>query len=204
MSAPRKIILKKLKELNTVWHPESTLVFKSQEEKVVTGRYVDNEFIPLDDEALDLCTKWSFKYDTSLVEDDEDDENNGEESSNDDDIVEEKPKQQPLQQEEPDFSQRKNPLEMDKEEWISKFLIEEMKVNDFSKILNDINNLSANLNEYYKNVSENLANKYFQSEAKAHFLETELRKKCDECEVLTNERDMLRNKFEGFKNFFLS
>ena len=173
MSAPRKIILKKLKELNTVWHPESTLVFKSQEEKVVTGRYVDNEFIPLDDEALDLCTKWSFKYDTSLVEDDEDDENNGEESSNDDDIVEEKPKQQPLQQEEPDFSQRKNPLEMDKEEWISKFLIEEMKVNDFSKILNDINNLSANLNEYYKNVSENLANKYFQSEAKAADPESE-------------------------------
>ena len=53
----RKIILKKLKKggLDTVWHPESTLVFKSQKERLVTGRWVSEDFLPLDDEALVLC-----------------------------------------------------------------------------------------------------------------------------------------------------
>ena len=33
-----KIILKKLKSHDTIWHPESRLVFKSKKDKVVIGR----------------------------------------------------------------------------------------------------------------------------------------------------------------------
>ena len=78
-SKPRiKIVLKKNKAINKIWHPESTLVFKSSKEKMVIGRYEDGELIPLDEETLDLCTKWKFKYDSSLVEEEEETESDSE------------------------------------------------------------------------------------------------------------------------------
>jgi len=72
----QKITLKKLKALDTIWHPESGLVFKSQNEKLVTGRYVNKEFISLDEDTLDICKKWPFKYDKSLITKEEGDEVN--------------------------------------------------------------------------------------------------------------------------------
>ena len=78
-----KIILKKNNIINKIWHPESTLVFKSSKEKLVIGRLDNKNFIPLDDEALDLCIKWKFKYDNSLV-DEEDGEGDEEGESEDD------------------------------------------------------------------------------------------------------------------------
>ena len=67
-SSNKKIVLKKLKEHNTIWHPESTVVFKSQSERLVIGRYVEGELIPLDEAALDICEEWKFKPDESLLE----------------------------------------------------------------------------------------------------------------------------------------
>lgn len=66
MSSHKKVILKTLKELDTIWHPDSKLVFKSKEDKKVTGRYDNNEFIELDDEAIELCKLWKFKYDEDV------------------------------------------------------------------------------------------------------------------------------------------
>ena len=77
----RKIVLKSLKKLKTIWHPESTLVYKSKKERLVIGRYVDDEFIPLDEEALELCDEWNMKPDPErVIEDEEDDQHDGEES----------------------------------------------------------------------------------------------------------------------------
>ena len=74
-STKNKIVLKKLKDTDKVWHSDSTLVFKSLKDKVVIGRYFEKEIIPLDDLCLELCSKWKFKYDKDLVEeDDEEDE----------------------------------------------------------------------------------------------------------------------------------
>jgi hypothetical protein len=67
-SSSKKIVLKKLNTHNTIWHPESTLVFKSQKDRLVIGRYVDDKIIPLDEEALSLCETWKFKPDESLIE----------------------------------------------------------------------------------------------------------------------------------------
>ena len=66
-----KIALKKNNIINKIWHPESTLVFKSITEKLVIGRFCDNEFISIDEKTLDLCVQWKFKYDASLVEEEE-------------------------------------------------------------------------------------------------------------------------------------
>ena len=86
----KKIMYKTLKALNTIWHPDSTLVFKSSKERLVIGRYVDNEFISIDDTTLELCNTWGFKYDESLIEtednndeDQDDSEKNETESEND-------------------------------------------------------------------------------------------------------------------------
>jgi predicted RNase H-like nuclease (RuvC/YqgF family) len=63
-----KIILKKLTILDTIWHPETKLVFKSRTDKIVTGMYINNEFVHLDDTAIELCEKWGFIMDESLFE----------------------------------------------------------------------------------------------------------------------------------------
>ena len=208
MTAPRKIILKKLKELDTVWHPESTLVFKSQQEKLVTGRYVEGEFIPFDDEALELCTKWSFKYDTSLVDDDEEDDEDNEEDKNQDtpsedneeETVEDKKDTESQNEEETENKE----IEGSQQDWINNFLVQEGKINDFTKFMTDLNTLSKNLNDYYKSVSENLASKVLLSQNEANDLKNQLEKKSLEYDEIKAERDMLKSKFEGFKNFFLS
>jgi hypothetical protein len=88
-----KIILKKLKEYDTMWHPDSTLVFKSSTEKLVIGRYVNNELISLDEEALELCEKWKFKYDSSLIEEEVETEG--------DDVDDEKAQEEDQKEEEP-------------------------------------------------------------------------------------------------------
>ena len=63
----RKIIMKKLTAFNTIWHPETTLVFKSQKERLVIGRYVDGDIISLDDDAIELSAEWNFQVDKSLI-----------------------------------------------------------------------------------------------------------------------------------------
>ena len=78
-SKKRKVILKSLKKYKTIWHPESTLVYKSKKERIVIGRYVDNELIPLDEEALELCEVWHMKPDESLIEEEDKEEDKEEE-----------------------------------------------------------------------------------------------------------------------------
>jgi len=73
-STKNKIVLKKLKDTDKVWHSDSTLVFKSLKDKVVIGRYFEKEIIPLDDLCLELCSKWKFKYDKDLVEEEDEEE----------------------------------------------------------------------------------------------------------------------------------
>lgn len=67
-SKKEKTVFKKHKALDKVYHPESGLVIKSATDKVVIGRISDDdEFISLDDECLELCEKYGFKYDETLV-----------------------------------------------------------------------------------------------------------------------------------------
>ena len=83
-----KIMLKKLKEMNTIWHPESTLVFKSKEEQLVIGRWVDTAFVELDEVCLELSDTWKFKIDDSLIEQEDEKEQNDDNSMQMDSEVE--------------------------------------------------------------------------------------------------------------------
>ena len=91
-AAKRKLRLVKLKKYNTIWHPDSTLVFKSQKERFVIGRLVDKELVPLDDEAIELADQWKLKIDESLLEsesEEKDSEEGSDDGSNDENTQEE-------------------------------------------------------------------------------------------------------------------
>ena len=92
-ASSKKIVLKKLNSHNTIWHPESTLVFKSQKDRLVIGRYVDDQIIPLDDVALTLCETWNFKPDETLI-DDEYNEKLAPEEVTDEEPTDEEPKEE--------------------------------------------------------------------------------------------------------------
>ena len=102
-AAKRKLRLVKLKKYNTIWHPDSTLVFKSQKERFVIGRLVDKELVPLDDEAIELAEQWKLKIDESLLEsesEEKDSEEGSDDGSNDEDSQEENSQEENSQEEE--------------------------------------------------------------------------------------------------------
>ena len=163
----RKIILKKLKTLNTIWHPESALVFKSQKEKIVIGRYVDDQLVHLDDKALKLCDEWRFKPDESLLDSEEDGEEDEEENKEED---EEKDKKE----EEEDEGEDKN------YHFIS---------NTYSKTL-------ESLKEYTKHLTfavQEVEHCFEQSETKNTSLRNDLLAKTEEINNLQSENASLRN-----------
>ena len=98
----KKIILKTLKSHKTIWHPESTLVYKSRKDRIVIGRFVDGELIPLDSETLDLCEEWGNKFppDESLIDKESDEEQEGEQESENDEQQESEEQESEGQEEE--------------------------------------------------------------------------------------------------------
>jgi len=68
----KKIILKKNKKIDKIWHPETKLVFKSKEDKVVIGIFdTSSESIkPIDDDCIAMCDEWGFKVDRMLLQED--------------------------------------------------------------------------------------------------------------------------------------
>lgn len=65
-----KIVLVKHKTLEKLYHPESNLVFKSNKERVVIGKCVDNIIVKLTEEDIEKCKRWRFNYE-ELNEEDE-------------------------------------------------------------------------------------------------------------------------------------
>ena len=61
--APKKInkVIRENKSINKFWHPETQLVFKSKEERVVIGRLKDDKICDLDEEDIKLCESYGFK-----------------------------------------------------------------------------------------------------------------------------------------------
>jgi hypothetical protein len=55
-------ILRMNKVINKWWHPESGLVFKSSEEKIVIGIYKDDTIHDLSEEDVKTCIAFKFRY----------------------------------------------------------------------------------------------------------------------------------------------
>jgi len=98
-----KIILKKLKSHDTIWHPQSRLVFKSKKEKVVIGRLdEDGEEIEVVDNIIDLCDQWKFNICPSIVESEEEvkEEEVEEEEVEEEEVEEEEVEEEEVKEEE--------------------------------------------------------------------------------------------------------
>lgn len=60
---PKKInkVIRENKSINKFWHPETQLVFKSKDERVVIGRLKDDKICDLDEDDVKLCESYGFK-----------------------------------------------------------------------------------------------------------------------------------------------
>ena len=226
-----KIILKKLKEYDTMWHPDSTLVFKSSTEKLVIGRYVNNELISLDEEALELCEKWKFKYDSSLIEeevetdgDDVEDEKVQEEGEEPTDEEEEDQKTEEVSPEPEETTGSINSIEIKDVVVVNEPTIEittsdvDFKVNfkfldkyllDFKSSIDSnnekqaqrISKLQDELNDRNRDCEK------YQKEIDNHKdqytkITDEYNKMSSEYSTIKEEYNKLKMKFEGIKNLF--
>ena len=57
-----QIVIRLNKEIGKYWNPETTLVFKSKDERIVIGSFKDDKINSLTDDDIEACEKYGFKY----------------------------------------------------------------------------------------------------------------------------------------------
>ena len=196
-SESKKIVLKKLSKLGTTWHPDSTCVFKapgtSKKDRVVIGRWVDDEFISLDEDALTLCEEWDFKPDESLLAD-----TSEEEQSEGGEAEEEAP---PEEDEQEEVAQEE---EKEDESPVEEVVAEPVQV---EKVIPKSKNMSGSTSvkrvetltsELTKNVMEIVNDLQSQIDS----LTVELGNKTKECDDLQDKYNAINQKFVAMKSLF--
>ena len=224
--AKKKIVLKKLKAHNTIWHPESTLIFKSQNERLVTGRYINEEIIPLDDTALELCESWNFKPDESLLASDEDDTNevDNEEQEEEEKSEEQEEEEKSEEQEEEEEQEEKREKDIKHRENVDKnfdITNEKPKVKNSTVSIQDgqsviIRNLTEAFYQELFTTVDNMENKLIETqsqlaETQSQLAETQLQlaetqsqlaEKTKAFEELQKEYNIIKQKFDTMKSLF--
>lgn len=213
-TAKRKIILKKLSALNTVWHPESGLVFKSQKERLVIGSYIDNNLVDLDEDSLALCDEWNFKPDESLLATEEDAEDNEDEEEDDaeEDTENNSEKEQENSDgdEEPAYEENVSEDVVPKEETkksdpdTNKKHTEEQTVctNENVDIQQHLHTFQKDIDNLSKNLSISLTPIFVALQTKINQLENELKQKTIDNEELQSKYDAMDQKFKTMKSLF--
>lgn len=214
-TAKRKIILKKLSALNTVWHPESGLVFKSQKERLVIGSYIDNNLVDLDEDSLALCDEWNFKPDESLLatEDDaEDDAEDNEEEDAEEDTENNSEKEQENSDgdEEPVYEENVSEDDVPKEETkksdpdANEKDTQEQTVctNENVDIQQHLDTFQKDIDNLSKNLSISLTPIFVALQTKINQLENELKQKTIDNEELQSKYDAMDQKFKTMKSLF--
>jgi hypothetical protein len=188
-----KIILKKLKELGTIWHPESTLVFKSKDDKVVIGRWDKSEFIDLDDTAIESCEKWGFKIDESLIEEEVSEPQNEEEEEPQEEEVPE-PQEDKVSEEVPE-PQEEQVSEEPQEEQVSEEVPEPQEDKEEVRVTDEEGNIMSQIKQVFENLSS------CQKELVRK--EDELRLNNDKLIAVNIEFDALKLKFSSLKSLLV-
>ena len=208
MSTCKKIILKKLKGHDTIWHPETKLVFKSKAEKVVIGIFneVNDSVDELTDESINLCETWKFKIDESLFEEVEEEpepeeqEPEPEEQQQEPEPEEQEQEQEPEEQEPEEQEQEQEPEEQEPEEQEQEQQEQEQQEPEEQEPepcsnKDNLLNLSDFLNMFRQNVSvEKMQDEW-------DLLNKDNKKLCKELQQITRERDELLSKLNTLKSF---
>lgn len=61
-SPQEKLILRNNKKLGVLWHPSTSLVFKSKNERIVVGKVESDTVVDLSEDDIDVCKKYGFRY----------------------------------------------------------------------------------------------------------------------------------------------
>jgi chaperonin cofactor prefoldin len=201
ISGKRKIILKKLTGYNTVWHPESTVVFKSEKERIVIGRFVDKELIPLDQECLELCDEWSFKPDESLL--DEDDTDDVKENVDDlvADVVDEHFDDVKVSHDVVDVIEHVDDVKVS-HDVVDVVSLSDIKIIDSSnrKIIKSLTDTL--FNDIFSKVIDNLQDKIDCLTLELTNANTQISQKTSELSLLQEKHDIMDQKFKAMKSLF--
>jgi hypothetical protein len=65
-AAKPQIVIRMNKDINKYWNPETTLVFKSKDDRVVIGSYKEDVLHSLNDDDINTCEKYGFKYEKEV------------------------------------------------------------------------------------------------------------------------------------------
>ena len=210
--AKRRIVLKKLPAHKTIWHPESTLVFKSQKVRKVVGRMVEGELLTLDEECLARCEEWNFKPDESMIQE----ESEGSEKQDDCDAgVEEGGEEE--EDTEDEQEDQKDELETRELEKVSSSVRDDANVlaqvstpidtaltdvdtagEDETQILSFTNNFTAELSVMVKALSRKLSAK----DAELVLARGEIKALSTDLADSQQKYDAIHNKFEAMKSLF--
>ena len=190
-TAKQSIKLKKLSKHNTTWHPESTLVFKSPgtgKDKVVIGRWIDDELIPLDEEAVTLCETWAFTPDPDLMGESEEEEGEGEDGE---------PDPEPLEEEWGGATESDS--EKGKEE-VKEQVKEEVKEEVKSKTI--ATNFSSEVERLTQALSKEIIPIVTKLEQELASTKEQLESKTEECKDYKQKFESINQKFEAMKSIF--
>lgn len=194
-SESKKIVLKRLTKLGTTWHPESTCVFKApgtKKDRVVIGRWVDDELIPLDEDAMALCEEWDFKPDESLLADaSEEEQSEGGEDASPEEEEEGSPEEEE-EQEDGKEEQKEEPVPEPVQ--VEKVVSKSKNVSGFTSV----KRVEILTSELTKNIMEVVNDLQSQIDS----LTVELGNKTKECEELQGKYDAINQKFTAMKSLF--
>jgi len=162
----KNIILKKLKQLDTIWHPETGLVFKSRTEKVVTGTFIDDQFVELDDNAIELCEMWGFKIDETLLAPQEEVQSQEEEEEEEEDVKSQEGGEDVKSQEEKEYMAQEELTRIENDDDLTSIVPDPLMIGTqlegvkktldgmFNQLKHDNNALENDLRQWRKQVKE--------------------------------------------------
>ena len=59
---PVSIILRMNKNIDKLWHSETGMIFKSKDERIVIGKYVNDKIQELSEDDIEICKSMNFRY----------------------------------------------------------------------------------------------------------------------------------------------
>ena len=193
-----KIILKRLKLHNTIWHPESGLVFRSEKIKKVIGKFEDDEII-IPDNFSELCNLWKFKIDETIFEnnqtEDDDDEEEHQQSEGEDTNANDTPKHSESEDDQVQESEPEQETDNEDDEDENEIDIQQIKNSnsnlDFTEMRNQLSSFSKLLEHQISDMEQKMA-------------DLQNRNKTLHCEIgnVKLENEKLKIKFETIKNIF--
>ena len=61
-SPQEKLVLRNNRKLGVLWHSLSGMVFKSKNERIVVGKVVNDKVVDLEEDDVETCKKYGFRY----------------------------------------------------------------------------------------------------------------------------------------------